>query len=342
MSFVHSQIGNRKSKMISLTCTHCKTVLTIDDAFAGGACRCQHCGTIQTVPTKLKGNTTAAATSGKALYRNKARGGSTGTGLDDLADAVLSSGLSSSRLRQGSLSRKQFLTGFFTAMFAVIAVSAAVVYFVTRSNPTRADNSNGQFQSPAAPAGSSTPTIEAAKSPAPKSPNFCGIPLDGQLIVYVLDRGDSSRDVFGDLKQACYKSIATLGPQRKFQVIFWNNGTDDSFPTSSPTFATSDSIEAAKKTLDDIAPHGKTDITSAFTKAIAAHPNEVIIATAKAWDLDDSFVTSIQGLRGGSSAKVHTVALSDPGASTALKRIAQNSGGEFRVVGEGELKDFGQ
>ena len=47
--------------MISLTCTHCKTVLTIDDAFAGGACRCQHCGTIQTVPTKLKGSAKAVA-----------------------------------------------------------------------------------------------------------------------------------------------------------------------------------------------------------------------------------------------------------------------------------------
>src|SRR5438045_4173339 len=60
--------------MISLTCTHCKAVLTMDDAFAGGACRCHHCGTIQTVPTRLKGSAKAPA-SGKALYRNKARDG---------------------------------------------------------------------------------------------------------------------------------------------------------------------------------------------------------------------------------------------------------------------------
>jgi hypothetical protein len=40
--------------MISLTCTSCKKVLEIDDAFAGGVCRCQHCGTIQTVPSSLK------------------------------------------------------------------------------------------------------------------------------------------------------------------------------------------------------------------------------------------------------------------------------------------------
>jgi len=40
--------------MISLTCTSCKRGLEIDDAFAGGVCRCQHCGTIQTVPAALK------------------------------------------------------------------------------------------------------------------------------------------------------------------------------------------------------------------------------------------------------------------------------------------------
>src|SRR5437016_2000318 len=40
--------------MISLTCTSCKKVLEIDDAFAGGVCRCQYCGTIQTVPSSLK------------------------------------------------------------------------------------------------------------------------------------------------------------------------------------------------------------------------------------------------------------------------------------------------
>jgi hypothetical protein len=40
--------------MISLTCTSCKRGLEIDDAFAGGVCRCQYCGTIQTVPAGLK------------------------------------------------------------------------------------------------------------------------------------------------------------------------------------------------------------------------------------------------------------------------------------------------
>ena len=40
--------------MIQINCTNCKALLLIDDAFAGGVCRCRHCGTIQTVPKHLK------------------------------------------------------------------------------------------------------------------------------------------------------------------------------------------------------------------------------------------------------------------------------------------------
>jgi len=36
--------------MIRLRCTGCDAILEMDDAFAGGVCRCKHCGTIQTVP----------------------------------------------------------------------------------------------------------------------------------------------------------------------------------------------------------------------------------------------------------------------------------------------------
>ena len=60
--------------MISLTCTSCKKTLEIDDAFAGGVCRCQFCGTIQTVPASLKKGArpgTPGATPGKpkTLYQ---------------------------------------------------------------------------------------------------------------------------------------------------------------------------------------------------------------------------------------------------------------------------------
>ena len=91
--------------MISLNCTSCQKVLEIDDAFAGGVCRCQYCGTIQTVPAKLKES--AAPMPAKTLYQKKARvPGQPGTGLEDLADAVASSsGLTRGALRASNPNR---------------------------------------------------------------------------------------------------------------------------------------------------------------------------------------------------------------------------------------------
>jgi hypothetical protein len=96
--------------MLRITCTHCRRVLTIDDAFAGGVCRCQHCGTIQTVPNagdKPQGR--QAAPAAKTLYRSQIRpigeksssssDTGSGSGLDQLAEIVSSSGLQRSAMR---------------------------------------------------------------------------------------------------------------------------------------------------------------------------------------------------------------------------------------------------
>src|SRR4051812_19184983 len=89
--------------MIRLTCTHCKSTLEMDDAFAGGVCRCQHCGTIQTVPTHAKNTahpqpSTGKSSTSKSLYKGRTgpafeAGSSSSSGLDELASAVASSGL---------------------------------------------------------------------------------------------------------------------------------------------------------------------------------------------------------------------------------------------------------
>src|SRR5271170_114145 len=90
--------------MIRIACTNCKTVLSIDDAFAGGVCRCQHCGTIQTVPARKSNAPGQAVGTAKAIYRGSKSDGS-GTGLEELAEIVASSGLSGSGLTSRRLTK---------------------------------------------------------------------------------------------------------------------------------------------------------------------------------------------------------------------------------------------
>ncbi len=103
--------------MIQLQCTQCNTVLSIDDAFAGGVCRCQHCGTIQTVPTKAQaaqagGN--SEQPSPQPLFKRKGRIESAlspySDDLEQAADQIPSSGIAAGALTNG-LNRRSATDG---------------------------------------------------------------------------------------------------------------------------------------------------------------------------------------------------------------------------------------
>src|SRR5205823_976005 len=107
-------------KMIRINCTNCKAQLSIDEAFAGGVCRCQFCGTIQTVPKHLSAAAAAAETpvkaaaagSPKALYQKKPKGDiGMSSGLDAIAEIVASSGLSGSGLTSAYSGRRSLAGG---------------------------------------------------------------------------------------------------------------------------------------------------------------------------------------------------------------------------------------
>lgn len=316
--------------MISLTCTHCKTVLNIDDAFAGGACRCQHCGTIQTVPSRLK-QSAVAAPAAKTLYQHRNRA-EVGTGLDELADVVASSGLSGSGLAAGQRSpRQKTAVAKANRSQTVLAIAGAVIVLLLIAIVYLA------MQSPTViePAATEHPSSPAAVI----EPNFLGIKLDGETIVYVIDRGSGTQKVFGDLKEATLRSLNSLGPDRKFQIVFWNNGTDEAFPSGSATYATRPNLEAARRTLDNISAFGATDVASAMTKAMQAKPNLIVLATGKAWDLDESFAQTVLDLRKDSGVRIHAIAVGGSEGSDAFATIAKETGGEFMEINEGQLRE---
>lgn len=328
--------------MIHLTCTSCRTVLQIDDAFAGGVCRCQHCGTIQTVPAHLKGKSTVGATAQKSLY-NKGSGDS-GTGLDALADVVASSGLARSGLQRrgktaagvapkSSHKNKLLLIG---APLAAILVAALLLWLVVGSG----SGSKTTTEQPVAP--SVTTADPASTSNEPTGPHFCGLPLEERTIVYVLDRGNATRDSFGYLKEACYNSLSTLGSDRKFQVLFWSNnsGSDDRYPVSIPVYATAVNIEACRKALDEVFAFGQTDAKPALRQAMTSGANHIVLATAKGWELDDTFTKEVMEIV-GPRVKISIVSIGDA-RSPALQALAEKTGGRYATLTEGALRRFAQ
>ncbi len=347
--------------MIRIACTNCRQVLTIDDAFAGGVCRCQHCGTIQTVPAAAAGGAEVAVGGPDLGGGRVSPGGSTsggagyalGTGLDDLAGAVASSGLSSRRLlrpdgtaaggkpaavhyRPATAGRRNLVPLFAAAGVVIVGLLGVIAYLATRPTGTAINDPGPSVILPAHGPVAPPPTA------APAGPNFCGTPLAGDTVVYVLDRGTATQEVFSALKDAALKSALSLGSGRHFQVVFWANPGEDvtAFPASSPAYASAENVEAARRALADVIANGRTDVQTALTLALSQRPDTVVLATAKGGDLDDAWVKAALDARGSSPARLDTFNLgtpADPATTPALKTLAQRAGGVYVELSNADL-----
>jgi hypothetical protein len=328
--------------MIEITCTSCKRGLSIDDAFAGGVCRCQFCGTIQTVPARGAAQKSAAGVKTKTLFENKARaagaGIGSGSGLEDLADIVQSSGLSNADLSKPKtappppLPQKNLMPLLGLAV-GVIVILLAVVLFMAFRSGTPAPKALPDSGTNTATDNNPSPT------PTPTAPSFCGIPIEQPVVVYVVDNGSSSADVLDAVKTALFHSIDSLGPDRRFQILFWNPDTP-AYPTSQTTFAVKENVDVAKKKLLDVTASGSTDPVASMTAAFADDPGQIILITAKAGDLDDSLVGKVMSLRGSSKSKIDCIAINGVPDDKVLAKIAGQTGGQFLPITDAKLRSF--
>jgi hypothetical protein len=328
--------------MIRIACTNCKTVLSIDDAFAGGVCRCQHCGTIQTVPAKRAGGVGQAVGGSKSIYQGTKSDGH-GTGLEELAEIVASSGLSGSGLTSRRLTKptpapplpepKNQVPIYIAAGGIILLLVIIILWLALRGGtPTSAPN-------PVVVNPNLTPQPQLNTS----QPNICGISLDSPSVIYLLDRGSATQEYFAALKDATLKSATSLGSNRKFQIIFWSNSSENadpvSYPQDSTAYATTDNIAAAQRAIEDVFASGASDVKPALQKALLRQPDAIVIASAKGYSLDDNWVQSIMNLRGSSPVKIDILNLGSD-SSAVLKSLAEKTGGAYLDVDSNTLRTF--
>jgi hypothetical protein len=362
--------------MIHLTCTNCRAMLEIDDAFAGGVCRCQHCGTIQTVPAHMKGNASAATAAAQVqpqpqqqrpLYQKQRRpqdqatGRGGGTGLDELSDAVLSSGLARSGLRKdGGLLEAASVTGGIDyatppqqkkspAVWIVLAGVVAGLVLLGLLGYLFVAQSAVVVSTPSPVGGSGTATVgngtvitgnDEEDVVIPKTPHFCGVDLTNATgVVYVLDRGSASGDLLDTLKAATYASLETLGPRRKFAIVFWEAGSEPpaAFPEKGLIDASPGNIAAATKAFEDVVAQGRSDPAAALDNAAARNPTDVVFVTAKGDDLGDDVVEHVGQLLAGK--RVHAFAIGEDFGAT-LKAIAKQQNGTYQLLNKRQLDAF--
>lgn len=315
--------------MISITCTKCQALLTMDDAFAGAVCRCQYCGTIQTVPAQLGASSTAHQKTVKTLYQKKTPAGgapSTGqsSGLDELAQSVggasgLGRGAAPTKLADGQQAgsapadekalRAAPILPILIGLGLLLLIGLGVaVFFFARSHGGAAVG----------------------------GPHFAGVALNAKSVIYLLDNGNSNDTLFDPLKAACYKSLDSLGSERKFQVMLWDNKLDTTaYPSDGLHSATTTEIAACRKALADTVATGNSHLSGPLKKAVAEHPDAIVIATAK-WDLDREDRDALAEAQ-GAGIKLYTFGLGAAPESGDLKLAASASAGQFKHLSASDL-----
>ena len=277
----------------------------------------------------------------RTLYQNRPDPGVPSSGLDQLANVVASSGLGSSRLKNPAIpvpdaKPQQNTRNLLIAAGVIIALlCGALIYLATRNSP------HGGAEQSAAPL-PETPISAAIPTPAPIAPSFFGIPLTGDTIVYVLDRGDSTRDSFDALKSATLKSITSLGEKKQFQIIFWSNGHDDAFPKNWPIYATADNVSGAERAMDQIAAHGKTDIRKRLRSRHVGKPRGNRHRHRQGVGPGRHFRQNRRSNPQQQTGKIDTISLGDPRTSTALQTVATETHGTFKALTDAEMKAMSQ
>ena len=324
--------------MIALTCAQCQARLEVDDAFAGGVCRCQHCGTIQTVPkpgeVPVGG---AAAETPRALYQVQSRAGqsSAPSGLEELAEVIHSSGLAGSGLQHSRRGLEAHEPVRKNPVPLIAAVGGGVVILVLIVVLVIVLKSGAPAAPTALPDG--TAIVTAANSNAP---NFANIPLVGDKIIFVIDRGDATVDYIPDIKVLTDRAVRSLGSDRRYQVVLWDNGAVDSFPSLGTDFATDEQANKLSAWFDEVSTGRPTDALPAIRAALTQSPDTIVLVTGKGGTLTDSqpaFAAEVLGLLQGRKVTIHGITLGDTAADDPLKKLALETGGHFVAIKRSDL-----
>jgi hypothetical protein len=345
--------------VIQLTCAQCKATLEVDDAFAGGVCRCQYCGTIQTVPRPgarpRSPDGTSAVRQGqangtdepKALYQVKSRTGlsSAPSGLEELAEVVHSSGLSGSGLLNRSHARlssnfpktktkspaksnRMLWIGIGSGVGLLLAVTAALL-LSPGAKENVVTNPDG------------TPQIITDTT----TPNFGGIELSGDKVIFIIDRGDATATYFPAIKTMTTRAVKALGADRRFQVILWDNGQQDAYPKLAADYGRDDEVDRLSRWFDEVSTGQSTDALPAMKAAMQQSPDTIVLVTGKADQLaalSPTFTADILNLRGGKTPVIHTVSLGNSDPDDPLKKIALESAGQHKVLTKSALNALSQ
>jgi hypothetical protein len=128
------------------------------------------------------------------------------------------------------------------------------------------------------------------------------------------------------------KAIASLPDYASIYVVFYDSGDPLHFSDRWERVRAS-TMTRLGRWLRDVGPSGGTDPTRAFHRVFELDVRPDVVFFLSDGEIPEESVTEIRRLNAtGRKVTVNTIAFGDDAGGARLRRVAQDSGGEFRQV----------
>jgi hypothetical protein len=326
---------------IRIRCTDCEKKISVDDAFAGGACRCPYCKAIVLVgglPAEPAGARPYAPVDRPERPDEPPR------------DEEISK---PAEVREVPMANPVHVQGILTVVLLalIVVMVAAAVWLGVVLSRSRGDESNqpaGPRTGVAPPAGSAQSAPAGANPivPAPDGgPSVAGVTIAAPVF-YVLDGGGSMKDVFDYARYMARLSVRSLGPKQTFTLALGTEEGPRFLPASGAQGAGATEGgyrpgggdgELAVKAFLASSPQGSADVGKAIEAALARRPKTIVLFRKNALEGAKELAQKAK------SAGVVIVAVglgSDAEAQESLSSLADPTGGRCEVFSEEALSSW--
>jgi DNA-directed RNA polymerase subunit RPC12/RpoP len=307
---------------MKLPCTECSKKISIDDAFAGGVCRCPYCRALVFVPEDKRAST---AGGGRPDSPDEERPDSP----EDLKAMAESQGkripLATPVKVQGIVTL--VLLGVLLAMIAV-----TVTYLMVHFGGNEVENG----EEPVTPGGFTEGPIVNPYEPAKgmAGPWVAGNVPIRTPVIYVVDGGGSMGNYFDSAGLITRMSIRRLGESDTFNVLVSQDASGGG--GTKPVVMMDDRWRmgaherVAKVFLEKCNPRGLTDVPGALKAALALGPKTIVLFCAKGLGESQAAAMAVATEAKDKGVAIMTIALGGGQVKEDMAALAKESGGHTR------------
>ncbi len=319
---------------LRIHCPDCRKKVSIDEAFAGGVCRCPYCKALAFVPGRMGGSGGAqgAALAQRPDTPGERSGAPRGRGASvrDAAAPVQPNHIpTASPVRFQGIVTMILLGGLL--VMAAVAISLGIVYTTgragvrttsPRASPT--DQGASPFVPPDAP---DSPEI---------GPTVAGIPIETPVL-YVVDAGGTMRTTYDYAGALVRLSIRGLKQDEEFSLLILRQ-EGPQLLTEGFRPGGADGERAAKAMLEKVVlADGATHIPDALGDALEQRPRTIVLIARKSVRKTDDIILAAKH-RG---VRITTISLAgDAFAALTMARLAEAAGGKTRTMSNPALRDW--